>query len=268
METNETRNEYENLTFAKADNQSEGNVQNQMDNETPLNTDGQIISDDAKDLSSKKKKRKKFFKTLAKVISFLFFPLLMPVYGTFMLFDMKLFTYYPTQYVSAARTTIYIFGIILPCLAFVILKLFKAISDVRVPRKEERLIPFIIIACCYLYCAYLLFRNAMPMWVIDLVLTVSFVIFVESIISMFWRISGHATSMGLMAGAIMVTGYSTYTDVCTTLSVFTFLAGIVGSARLYLNRHTDAQLIAGFFFGLLSVIFISYVNPGQVFRLL
>ena len=92
--------------------------------------------------------------------------------------------------------------------------------------------------------------------------------FSASSISMFWRISGHATSMGLMAGAIMVTGYSTYTDVCTTLSVFTFLAGIVGSARLYLNRHTDAQLIAGFFFGLLSVIFISYVNPGQVFRLL
>ena len=218
--------------------------------------------------SSQKKKRKKMFKNLAKAISFIFFPLLMPVYGTFMLFNMKLFTYYPVQYVDTARKTIYIFGIILPCLSFIILKLFKAISDVRVPRKEERLVPYLCIACCYLYCAYLLFRNAMPIWVINLVLCVSFVIFIESIISQFWRISGHATSMGLMTGAIMVAGYSTYTNVCTTLSVFVFIAGIVGTARLYLNRHTDAQLIVGFFFGLLSVLLISYINPGQVFRLL
>ncbi|MBR3518929.1 MAG: phosphatase PAP2 family protein [Paludibacteraceae bacterium] len=223
---------------------------------------------DSSNTNSSKKKRKKIFKNIAKAISFIFFPLLMPVYGTFMLFNMKLFTYYPIQYVDTAKKTIYIFGIILPCLSFIILKLFKAISDVRVPRKEERLIPYICIACCYLYCAYLLYRNAMPMWVINLVLCVSFVIFVESIISQFWRISGHATSMGLMAGAIIVTGYCTYTNVCVTLCVFVFIAGIVGSARLYLKRHTDAQLIAGFFFGLLSVLFIAYVNPGQIFRVM
>lgn len=215
-----------------------------------------------------KKKRKKVFKTLAKAISFIFFPLLIPIYGTFMLFNMKVFTYYPTQYVHAAKTTIYIFGIILPCLSFIILKLFKAISDVRMPRKEERILPYICIACCYLYCSYLLFRNAMPLWVIDLVLCVSFVILVESIVSKFWRISGHATSMGMMTGAIIVAGYSTYTDVCTTLCVYVFLAGIVGSARLYLNRHTDAQLIVGFLFGLLSAILIYCIDPAKVFRLM
>ncbi|MBO7507024.1 MAG: hypothetical protein J6T67_06535 [Paludibacteraceae bacterium] len=217
---------------------------------------------------SSKKKRKKISKNIAKAISFIFFPLLMPVYGTFMLFNMKIFSYYPVQYVDTARKTIYIFGVILPCLSFIILKLFKAISDVRVPRKEERLIPYICIACCYLYCAYLLYRNAMPMWVIDLVLCVSFVIFLESIISQFWRISGHATSTGLMTGAILVAGYSTYTDVCTLVCIFVLIAGIVGSARIYLNRHTEAQLHTGFFFGFFSVFIISYLNPGQIFRLI
>lgn len=258
METDNI-NEQENPT------QTEGNVHN---GEGVFTLDKNPRKNMSKSQQSHKKKRKKFFKNLAKAVSFIFFPLLMPVYGTFMLFNMKLFTYYPVQYVDTARKTIYIFGIILPCLSFIILKLFKAISDVRVPRKEERLMPYLCIACCYLYCAYLLFRNAMPIWVINLVLCVSFVIFLESIISQFWRISGHATSMGLMTGAIIVAGYSTYTNVCTTLSVFVFIAGIVGTARLYLNRHTDAQLLVGFLFGLLSVLLISYINPGQVFRLM
>lgn len=256
METN-NKNEQENPSQAEMNSPNGGNLFTLEKNEPQQGQENKQ--------QSPKKKRKKIFKNVAKAISFIFFPLLMPVYGTFMLFNMKLFTYYPIQYVDTARKTIYIFGIILPCLSFIILKLFKAISDVRVPRKEERILPYICIACCYLYCAYLLYRNAMPMWVIDLVICVSFVIFVESIISKFWRISGHATSMGMMAGAIMVAGYSTYTNVCSTLIVYTFLAGVVGSARLYLNRHTDAQLLVGFSFGLLSVLLISYIDPGRLF---
>ena len=100
----------------------------------PIGDAGMNVENNTDQLS--KKKRKKVFKNLAKAISFIFFPLLIPIYGTFMLFNMKLFTYYPIQYVHAAKTTIYIFGIILPCLSFIILKLFKAISDVRVPRRS------------------------------------------------------------------------------------------------------------------------------------
>lgn len=254
---------------------------NKNEQENPIQTENKVQNEEgvftleknhpqehSSNANSSKKKRKKIFKNIAKAISFIFFPLLMPVYGTFMLFNMKLFTYYPIQYVDTAKKTIYIFGIILPCLSFIILKLFKAISDVRVPRKEERLIPYICIACCYLYCAYLLYRNAMPMWVINLVLCVSFVIFVESIISQFWRISGHATSTGLMTGAILVAGYSTYTEVRDLVCMFVLLAGIVGSARIYLNRHTEAQLHTGFFFGFFSVLLIAYLNPAQIFRLM
>lgn len=215
----------------------------------------------------RKKKRKKIFKNIAKIISFIFFPLLIPVYGTFMLFSMKLFSYYPTQYVNSAKSTIFIFGIILPCVTFGLLKLFKTISDVRVPRKEDRLIPFLIIGCLYLVCAYMLYNLAMPLWVINMILSVSFVIFLESIISQFWRISGHATSMGMLIGAIMVSGYSTYTNVCLLLCGFFLITGVVGSARLYLNRHTHAQLLCGFFLGLVSVILVSFLNPGQIFRL-
>ncbi len=228
------------------------------------------ISEKTKAIQQKKKRKKrqkKIFKNIAKAISFIFFPLLIPVYGTLMLFNMKLFSYYPTQYVASARNTIFIFGIIFPCVMFVILKLFKAISDIRVPRKEERLIPFLVIGLCYLYCAYMLYHYAMPLWVINMILSVSIVIFLESVISQFWRISGHATSMGMLIGAIMVTSYCTYTNLCFLLCLFFVIAGIVASARLYLKRHTLAQLLVGFFFGLCSVILVSILNPGRIFRL-
>lgn len=215
---------------------------------------------------NKKKKIKKVFKNIAKAISFLFFPLLIPVYGTFMLFSMKLFTYYPTPYIEKAKSTIIIFGVILPCIVFIALKLVKAISDVRLPKKEERLAPFICIAFCYLCCAYILFRCAMPLWVINLILSVTIVILIESIISIFWKISGHATSMGMLIGAIMVAGYHTYSNVNVTLIISLLIAGVVGTARMYLNRHTTGQIILGFLFGCACVILLSILNPGQIMR--
>lgn len=217
---------------------------------------------------NKKKKMKKVFKNIAKAISFLFFPLLIPVYGTFMLFSMQLFTYYPTPYIEKAKSTIIIFGVILPCIIFIALKLVKAISDVRLPKKEERLAPFICIAFCYLCCAYILFRCAMPLWVINLILSVTIVILIESVISVFWKISGHATSMGMLIGAIMVAGYHTYSNVNTTLIISLLIAGIVGTARMYLNRHTTGQIILGFLFGCACVILVSILNPGQIMRLI
>ena len=46
-----------------------------------------------------------------------------------------------------------------------------------------------------------------------------------------------------------------------------FLAtGLLCAARLWLNRHTPAQLLAGFFNGFFSVLLFSFLNFGQFFR--
>lgn len=212
------------------------------------------------------KKKRKNTRWIAKIISFIFFPLLVPIYATFMLFNMKIFTYYPTPYVEAAKMTIFLFGIVLPCISFIILKVVKAISDWRLPRKEERVAPYLCIAFCYLCCAYILFRNAMPLWVVNMIISVSFMISTESIISRYWRISGHASSMGMLVGSIIVTGYCTYTNVTNTLCIYLLITGIVGTARMYLNRHTAEQLMAGFLYGAACIILMALLNPAQLFR--
>lgn len=228
------------------------------------NNEEKIVNEN--DSRAEMKKKRKNTRWIARIISFIFFPLLIPIYATLLIFDMKIFTYYPTPYVEAAQRTIVIFGIILPCVSFIILKVVKAISDIHLPRKEERVAPYLCIAFCYLCCAYLLYRNAMPQWVVDMTLSVSVMITLESIISQFWRISGHASSMGMLVGSITVAGYFTYTNVNTLFCILLLLTGIVGSARMYLNRHTAEQLIAGFLFGMGCVMLMAYLNPAQFFR--
>lgn len=212
------------------------------------------------------KRKRKNTRWIAKIISFIFFPLLMPLYATLLLFSMRIFTYYPTPYVIEAKRTIFIFGIVLPCVSFIILKVLKAISDIRLPRKEERIIPYLCIAFSYLCCAYLLFRAAMPLWVVNMIITVAFVISTESIISKYWRISGHASSMGMLVGSIAVSGYCTYTNVCPMICIFLFLTGVVGCARMYLNRHTSEQLMAGFVYGAACMVLMEYINPAQLLQ--
>lgn len=234
---------------------------------TPVTADSEESNgEEGNESRAELKRKRKNTRWIARIISFIFFPLLIPIYATLMLFDMHIFTYYPTPYVSAAKTTIFIFGIIIPCVSFIFLKVVKAISDLHVPRKEERIIPYICISFCYLCCAYLLFRNAMPTWVVNMNISVAFVIFTESIISRFWRISGHASSMGLWAGTILVSGYATYTNVCTPFCIVLLIAGVFSSARMYLNRHTNEQLLVGFIYGMLSVVLIEWLNPAILLR--
>lgn len=214
------------------------------------------------------KRKRKNTRWIAKIISFIFFPLLIPVYTTYMLFNMEIFKYYPTPYIKAAQLTIFIFGIALPCVSFILLKVMKAISDLHLPRKEERVAPYLCIAFCYLCSSYMLFRTAMPLWLVNMTISVAVVVATESIISRYWRISGHASSMGLWVGSVIVAGYCTYSNVSKTVCILLFITGIVGCARMYLNRHTSEQLMAGFVYGAAWVVLLEYLNPAQLFRLL
>ena len=65
--------------------------------------------------------------------------------------------------------------------------------------------------------------------------------------------SMHMTAIGGFCGFLMVFALRYGMNVRTELMCLLLLAGLLGSCRLYLGKHTPAQVYAGFFFGLCFV---------------
>lgn len=204
--------------------------------------------------------------TIAKILSFLMFPLFMPLYGVILLFNLEIFSFYPAFYMKGTFLTVVLLGILVPIFSLYILWRFGVISDFRVYKREDRVIPYIFTAIAYFFVSYMLYRLAMPLYVVNIAIGVAFATLIDAIVSLKWKISAHATGIGGLIAAVVVICYWTHTNAPVFVCFLFLCAGVLGAARLWLNRHTPAQLVAGFFNGFLFVLLFSFLNFGQFFR--
>ena len=92
--------------------------------------------------------------TIAKILSFLMFPLFMPLYGVILLFNLEIFSFYPAFYMKGTFLTVVLLGILVPIFSLYILWRFGVISDFRVYKREDRVIPYIFTAIAYFFVSF------------------------------------------------------------------------------------------------------------------
>ena len=204
--------------------------------------------------------------TIAKILSFLMFPLFMPLYGVILLFNLEIFSFYPAFYMKGTFLTVVLLGILVPIFSLYILWRFGVISDFRVYKREDRVIPYSFTAIAYFFVSYMLYRLAMPLYVVNIAIGVAFATLVDAIVSLKWKISAHATGIGGLTSAVVSICYWTHANAIMLIVILFLAAGLLCAARLWLNRHTPAQLLLGFFNGFFSVLLFSFLNFGQFFR--
>lgn len=188
---------------------------------------------------------------LAKAFSAVLHPLMMPFY----LALACLFVHPIAPYISLGLKFIYlgiatVSFITLPVLILTILKAFKLISSINLEKQKERALPFFLIALCYQLGIALLSKLSAPYMLILIMNGATLSIIMIAIVSIFWKISAHLTGMGGAFAAVFLINITFYTNFTTMAVAITLLAGGLGWARLYLNRHTIKQVSYGFMAGL------------------
>ena len=204
-------------------------------------------------------------KFIANLLSGLFFPLFIPLYGAFLLFSLPVFSYYPPFYIRSAYITVFTFGTIVPFLCLFILYKLKVVSDINLSNRKERFIPYLCTVISYLFCAFALFRLAMPMFIPALMVAVAAASFINIIVNIWWKISAHATGVGGLFGGILYISYRLYINPFEWIIAITLVCGLVAGARLYLKAHTPGQVVAGFLNGSLCAFIIPHLNLGYLF---
>ena len=160
--------------------------------------------------------------------------------------------------------TLVIAGInfIAPMILILLLKLLGLVQDVGLNGQKERTLPYIITALCYGASAWFVASRGAPLWV-DMFFCGGVVAsLINMIINFKWKISAHAAAVaGLIALLIRM-----QRDVAVESHLFLWLiitvgaAGLLGSARIWLGRHTVWQVLAGYLVGFCSVFFMMAIH--------
>ncbi len=146
---------------------------------------------------------------------------------------------------------IFLFTFVLPVLSIFYFWKAKYISSVSMPKREERIIPFLGIAVLYVLITLVLFYWQPIFHLLGLLMSgISLVLVAVNAITFFYKVSVHSAGVSGGLGILMGLQYRYPSQYFLyPILLFIMLAGIVVSARLALQAHTPLELIAGFGLG-------------------
>lgn len=182
-------------------------------------------------------------------------PLLMPTYGVFLVLWVSVLCLLP--YGTRVAVLLVCMGItcIVPLIFLSVLRHFKLVKDLHVEVREQRFIPYMFTAVCYLSAAYYLYYCHSPQWFIMFMVGSAVTVVVMALINLKWKISAHMAGIGGLVALVYqihVQGLSAF-DLFWLLCFTIIVAGGLGSARLVLKRHDTLQVLAGAVVGFLCV---------------
>jgi hypothetical protein len=126
--------------------------------------------------------------------------------------------------------------------------------------RRKRFAPYALAAISYCTCAIILYRLYVPHYLSAIIITFIFCMMVCGLFNLKWKISTHTAACGLMIGILLPYSVIFLFNPLGWLSGFILLSGLIGTARLILQRNTLFEVILGFvvgmFCGINGILFI------------
>lgn len=202
--------------------------------------------------------------TAARMVSWIFSPLLIPAYGTWLAMWGSPLAWLPER--TRWYAVLYTAGItgLLPAIAILIMRLSGAVSSPSLTRRDERTMPYIVAVLCYMACGWYFIQAHAPQWLVMFFAGAAVAIIVAAVVNSRCKISAHAVAAGgliaLVIRLIIIDRYGF--DLTGALTGVIIAAGMSGTSRLILGRHTPAQVWWGYLTGLVCTLGISGLDIG------
>ncbi len=202
--------------------------------------------------------------TIAKIITIIFHPLLIPTYFLVILFNTNSFLTFVFQPEIKLKITVFIFiaTFLIPFLMILFLyyRGNGSIKSLQMETRKERNIPFILTALVYYLCYYFLKQNSVPVIsILSIFIHCStLLILLALIINLKWKISIHMIGIGGLIGALAYLSNKLFLNYYVLILILLGFAGITGFARLKLKAHQPSQIYTGFILGVTVMFGIFY----------
>lgn len=198
---------------------------------------------------------------IATILSVVFHPLILTTYLFAILFlitpDLVGVSALELPAIGSLLLLLFLNTFVAPSLVIYYMYKFGVTSTLHVDDLAERRLPYIASIIIYAIATYLFgyklqqIAELAPQIAI-LLCSATISLILVFVVSLFWKISAHATGFGGMVGALICLLLRFDESMLLyPLLLAIIVTGIVMSARLYLNAHTPGQVLAGLFSGLL-----------------
>lgn len=189
-------------------------------------------------------------KRVARIISYLFHPLLMPTLGLILLLNSG--TYISLLDPAAKRAILFIMALgtlIFPAMMIPILYYRNLIAGLQNVSREERMIPHFIILVLYVITFVYFVRLPLSKIIHAYVLSVSLSLFLLLLLSFRFRLCMHMTALGGITGLIIALTLLYETQMEGILMLVLIAAGLTGTAKLILKTQKPGEVLAGYLIG-------------------
>ncbi len=197
----------------------------------------------------------------AKVISYVFHPLFIPLYvGWYLVFiHHGYFAGFGEKAKNWVMLRLFLNMVFFPALSVLLLKGVGFIDSIFLKKQRDRIIPYMA-SGIFFFWMYLVFRNQPE---IPQILTAfTFGVFLASsvalIANIYFKISMHAIGCGGMLGLMMVVlNNNASSPFSVPLIIVILITGMVCTARLIVSDHTPKEIYLGLLFGFFCQIIAS-----------
>src|SRR5210317_895008 len=181
---------------------------------------------------------------LARVISYIFHPLLIPTYVLILFFSLNIYFSYAIPAYSKIKITglVFITTFLFPLLLNIVFLRNKVITSLYLKARDERLLPIVVTAVFY-YMTYLLIKKInLPDYYHLYLLGATLLIIIALIINFFTKISLHLLALGGVTGIFLGLSLNMMIEIPYLITAVFFVSGLTGFARLKLKQHNSAEV--------------------------
>jgi len=195
-------------------------------------------------------------KKLAYFLSIVFQPLLMATY----LFTILLFispsaigTLYNNKLKLWLLLVVFLTTFVMPVISVFVMKITSGISSFHLSDRNERIIPFFFITIFYGLSAFLMITKLNISTTVNVIfITMTAVVLITTLITIFWKISVHSIGMGGVLGILLALNFRSHDMFLVwPISVWVLLFGVIMSSRLLINAHRPIEVYTGAALGIL-----------------
>jgi hypothetical protein len=190
-------------------------------------------------------------KSISRIISILFHPLLIPTYIISILLNQNAFfsLILPADAKWKIIALVFLITAAFPVVVMLGMYRFGLVQTISMDRKEERLYPYMATAIFFFIAYYLIYQiNLSPVYYYCL-LGASILAVLTLLINIIWKISAHTISVGAVLGAFVGLQIVLHLDFIWYIAASIIIGGAVGYARLRIGSHTQTQVYSGYVLG-------------------
>ena len=195
----------------------------------------------------------------ARLISYLFHPLFIPVYVVlFMLYEARLFPDKTEWQKSLVLIQFVVSYTLLPLVTILLMKALGFVRSVYLKTQKDRILPYVVCQVFYFWAWYVSKNVEYPKIVVMFTLAIFLASALGLILNSYLKISMHTISLGVVCALLLIGGMLSSHNYGPYIAIAFLIAGLTCTARLIDSNHSTKEVYIGFFAGALAQV-IAYI---------